>query len=643
MLPLDTLLHNRYLVESRLGGDSRPIYQALDLTTRAQVALQPLAEPVPGSAAEQAAALLALRHPHLPLAHDLIVAQGQRVLVLDPVPADDLATLVQRHGRAPIELARRWVRQLFDALDYIHALAPPLVHGAIEPSNIRLDPSGAAVLLGFGLAQLAEATPFTPPEPQPGAPGDVYALAATLYYALVGEPPAFAADRASALAQGQPDTLVAPRTLDTRVPAALSNALRRALALDPAARPTAAELLIAIDDLPQPVAVSPQPRQLPWRRILPAGGALLVLLALAVAYMRSGAAAPPPAATPAASQPASLALPALTGAPAPTQPPPATSLSAPTQAATAQPTADLRPSIASLQPAELLTRTQPLTLTLQGANLALVKSARLVGVDLPALAATITRSSASELTLEVAAPASLPSGQAAYRVELNGALVEAPPVTLRDFVERATVQGVLEQYIYTERVAADSTGAYTRMRAEASVASPPLGLLRNGDEIDVLELGAGGWYLARIRTSADPAQIGVVGWVEQWLVDNQDVPAAPTPWKFVGRLVSSPTDAAVQCGAAFESSIYGSVEDARGVGIRGARLRIVSADQRNSYTVTTGRGGVYNVPGLGCTRWTVRLLSVPGAPNGIQANVVSVRNLNGGRYTAAEVRYRLAP
>lgn len=642
MLPLDTLLHNRYLVEAQLGGDASPLYQALDLTTRAHVALQPLAEPAPGAAAEQAAALLALHHPHLPLARDLIAAQGLRVLVLDPVPADDLATLVQRHGRAPIELARRWVRQLFDALDYIHTLAPPLAHGAIEPSHIRLDPSGAAVLLGFGLGQLGDPTPFTPPEPQPGPAGDIYALAATLYYALVGEPPALAAERAAALAQGLPDPLVAPRALDTRVPAALSNAIRRALALDPAARPSAAELLLAIDELPQPVALSAQPRQLPWRRILPAAGALLALLALVFAFMRPNA-APPAASQPATSLPASLVAPEPTAAPALAQPPAATNLPAPTQVATAQPTAAPALSVSSVQPAELLTRTQPLTLTLQGANLALVKSARLVGADLPGLAATITRSSASELTLEVAAPASLPNGEAAYRIELNGALVETPPVRLRDFIERASVQGVLEQYIYTERVAADATGAFTRMRTEAGAASSPVGLLRNGDELDILEVQAGGWYLARIRASADPAQVGVVGWIEQWLVDNQGVPDAPTAWRFVGRLASAPTDAAVQCGVAFESSIYGSVEDASGVGIRGARLRIVSADQRNSYTVATGRGGVYNVPGLGCTRWSVRLLSVPGAPNGIQANVVAVRNLNGGKYTAAEVRYRLVP
>ena len=110
---------------------------------------------------------------------------------------------------------------------------------------------------------------------------------------------------------------------------------------------------------------------------------------------------------------------------------------------------------------------------------------------------------------------------------------------------------------------------------------------------------------------------------------------------FVGRVYSAPTDGAVQCGTAFDSSIYGSVENGAGRGIAGARLRVTSADGKNVYNVTTGRGGVYSVPGLGCTKWTVRLISVPSAPNGVQANRVTVTNLNGGRYTSAEVRFKL--
>jgi hypothetical protein len=148
------------------------------------------------------------------------------------------------------------------------------------------------------------------------------------------------------------------------------------------------------------------------------------------------------------------------------------------------------------------------------------------------------------------------------------------------------------------------------------------------------------------RTFRDNERVWLIGTrydpvLPGWLVDNQDVPAKPAVLVFIGRVYSTPTDAAVQCGAAFDSSIYGSVEDANAHGISGARLRVTSADGRNNYNVTTGRGGVYTVPGLGCTTWTVRLISVPNTPNGFDATVVTVRNLNGGRFTSAEVRFKL--
>src|SRR5262249_14006983 len=146
-----------------------------------------------------------------------------------------------------------------------------------------------------------------------------------------------------------------------------------------------------------------------------------------------------------------------------------------------------------------------------------------------------------------------------------------------------------------------------------------------------------------------------VGWIGRGLIDTKNPPPPPTPTPeptseptpaqaaavlvFDGRLYSAATDRAAQCGVAFESSIYGSVENGSGKGIAGAVVRVTSADGRNSYTVRTGRGGVYTVGGLGCTRWVVRLIRIPGAK--IQSNPVAVRNLNGGRFTSAEVRYQM--
>jgi hypothetical protein len=271
-----------------------------------------------------------------------------------------------------------------------------------------------------------------------------------------------------------------------------------------------------------------------------------------------------------------------------------------------------------------------------------VHEARLIADGRVPIDAAIQPGNVDRLTLSIAALPEPLSGSVIYRIELNGIDSLAPSILLRDFLERKQMQGVLPEYAYTGRVAPEDAGAYTRMRVEPKVDSLAIGQLRNGDEVEVLRANVAGWYAVRIRTGS-AGQAGVIGWIERWLVDNRDIPATPTPQPaaFVGHLYSAPIDRAVQCGTSFESSIYGGVEDNTGVGIRGARLRIASADGRHTFNVTTGRGGLYSVPGLGCTTWTVRLLSVPNAPNGIKTNVVTVRNLNGGRYTAAEVRFKM--
>jgi hypothetical protein len=299
--------------------------------------------------------------------------------------------------------------------------------------------------------------------------------------------------------------------------------------------------------------------------------------------------------------------------------------------------------VASVEPTAAYAGAGPVQLLVRGTNLDRVRGVRLVAVGRPPIGASITAPGPEQLALQLAPLAEPLNGEVSFLLELDGVLMETPEILLRDFVARRRGAGVLAQYEYTNRVAGDAAGAYTRMRAEPNVGSAPVGQLRNGDVLEVRRNDVDGWYQVRVAASADTAQVGVVGWIERWLVDNQAAPTpAPTPQRlvFVGRVYSAPTDAAVRCGTSFQSSIYGGVENA-GRGIAGARVRVTSADGRNSYTVTTARGGIYSVPGLGCTTWTVSLLSVPNAPAGIQANRVVVRNLNGGRYTSAEVRFKL--
>ncbi|MFN8501285.1 protein kinase domain-containing protein [Kouleothrix sp.] len=589
----NTTIHDRYLVERPLAASAGAVWIALDLQTRARVALKAAPAGLPEETFDTAArALFGLRHPNLPAVREYFVDGGRGYVVMDLVARDaDAGDAPYIATPLPAAEGRRWATRLLDALDYIHTLAPPLIHGDIRPEHVRVDRQGEPVLLGFGLGAArayAADDPFAAPELLGGAAADarsdLYALAATLYQLLAGQAPAPAAARQSALAGGQADPLAPPRRLNPAIPAALSEGLVHALALDPAARPASAgALLDATDYVPQLPPAPPPARQIPrWALAL---GALVVLLLAGLllrgAFGGGGAAAQQPTLAPAAAEPTATAAELATAEPVASEPTAA-------EPTAAEPTAS-EPTAAEPTAAEP-TASEP-----------------------TAAEPTASEPTAAEPTATASAAA--PQG------------------------ELAAVQGVLAQYTYTSRVATDGTGAYTRMRAQPDAASAPIGTLRNGDQVEVLETNAGGWLHVRIHTSADATQVGVEGWIERWLVDNQN---APKPAVFVGKVYSAPTDSAAQCGSVFESSIYGSVEDAGGRGIPGAKLRVRSADGRNTFPITTGKGGVYTVGGLGCTAWRVELLSVPGA-KGLQANVVAVRNLNGGKFTSAEVRFKLQP
>jgi hypothetical protein len=132
--------------------------------------------------------------------------------------------------RAPLGRILDWVRQVGEALDYLHAAAVhddgPLVHRDVKPANVVVTPGGEAVLIDLGLVKStppaladepdgpdapdepghgpwATGTPwgspgFIPPETADPAAGgsasDRWQLAATLVAVLLGEGPGSRAD-----------------------------------------------------------------------------------------------------------------------------------------------------------------------------------------------------------------------------------------------------------------------------------------------------------------------------------------------------------------------------------------------------------------------------------------------------------------
>lgn len=252
LLP-NALVQGRYRVMGEIAlGASSAVYRAFDETAGVDVALKYIADPTPAMEREfrrQAELLLQLRHPHLPRYRDYFILPGHGLyLVMDFIPGDSAARLLEREGPLPESDLLHWAPRLLDALHYLHSQVPPLVHADAKPANIRLTPEGRVVLVDFGLgrslASRAE-QPFAPPEDSEDARSDIYRLGATLYTLLTGQPPKSGPELIP-VRQHRPD--VSPQ---------LAQALERSLSLQPEER---FETAVEFDErLPAPAGLKPPP------------------------------------------------------------------------------------------------------------------------------------------------------------------------------------------------------------------------------------------------------------------------------------------------------------------------------------------------------------------------------------------------
>ncbi len=253
-LAVGSVLENRYRLDLMLGqGGMGAVYKAWDMRLAQWVALKEnnLATADAQAQFEQEAKVLArLRHPNLPRVIDhFITAQGTQYLVMDFVEGMNLSELLRSRGRLMPDEVMQWLGQICEALNYLHSQNPPIIHRDIKPQNIRITPDGRAVLVDFGLSKVGTqqqrtatgalgVTPgFSPPE-QYGAArtdhrSDIYALAATLYALFTGETPPDSIQRAIANAVLKP-----PRQMNAAITPALEAALMHGLETQPGRRPT---------------------------------------------------------------------------------------------------------------------------------------------------------------------------------------------------------------------------------------------------------------------------------------------------------------------------------------------------------------------------------------------------------------------
>ncbi len=207
LAPLLALRAGRYrlLSQVRTGG-SGVVWRGVD--TRDNVAVALKAVPVEGGGAQavehEAEAAARVQHPGVLRVHAAFVEGAHGFIVMDLL-CGSLADLVEVHGPLPASVALRVAHGLAETLGAAHAAG--VVHRDVKPHNVLLDGEGRVYLGDWGIARvvasghahtrsgallgtLAYMAPEQKRHPRDVRPAtDVYALAATLAFMLVGEAP----------------------------------------------------------------------------------------------------------------------------------------------------------------------------------------------------------------------------------------------------------------------------------------------------------------------------------------------------------------------------------------------------------------------------------------------------------------------
>lgn len=261
------ILGARYVVASVLGsGAQGRVYEAEDQRLGKRLAIKQMLgrDSISRKLFEREAWILGqLRNTapahiagSLPNVTDFFTDSNNLYMVMEYVSG---ATLAERLAiiRRPysIEDVVKWGDRILEILEFLHGRRPdPIIHRDIKPANLKLTPDGQLVLLDFGLTkgtitnlpQLGRgATSVAAHGTAQYAPweqvkdgrtderGDLFSTGATLYKLLTADDFPNAFERKEALADGLPDPLPFAGKLNTEVPEALSEVLRKAMRLKP--------------------------------------------------------------------------------------------------------------------------------------------------------------------------------------------------------------------------------------------------------------------------------------------------------------------------------------------------------------------------------------------------------------------------
>ena len=253
-----TLFAGRFRVVSALGrGGMGEVYRAEDLELGQTVALKFLTALGVDEGARQrlrTEVRLArqIAHPNVCRVYDIGESHGDLYLSMEYVDGEDLAGLLRRIGRVPIDKGIEMARKLAAGLGAAHAKG--VLHRDLKPRNIMIDSRGEVRIMDFGLATTASewswadagaGTPaYMAPEQlagrEPTTASDIYALGLVLYEIFTGRRPVNAATFDELRRRRESEPVAAPSGLVPEIAPAIERVILRCLEIDPRLRPASA-------------------------------------------------------------------------------------------------------------------------------------------------------------------------------------------------------------------------------------------------------------------------------------------------------------------------------------------------------------------------------------------------------------------
>ena len=187
---------------------------------------------------QEAKMVAALHHPNIVEVIDIFDENNTSYMVMPFIEGKTLRNIVNSRGRLPYPETVNYIAQITSAVGYLHE--QNILHRDIKPDNIMITEDFKAILIDFGSARefvhdktQAQTSMWTdgyaPPEQytsnsRKGSYTDIYAIGATLYFALTGQVPMESAARLT-------ERMPAPRDLVPEIPEEANRTILKAMQL----------------------------------------------------------------------------------------------------------------------------------------------------------------------------------------------------------------------------------------------------------------------------------------------------------------------------------------------------------------------------------------------------------------------------